>query len=155
MITQLKLDKDFFFNEADAKGILLSREWAQIHIFCVKKILRKKERRSDCLLRIRRRVSKLPQPSVLLANVQSLENKMDDLRSRLSNQWDIKNCNVLCFTLSWLNDDTDNIGTTKTLPRAGRLAKLSNQGKRALVREVTKITLVTLTELQNSAVEMG
>ena len=29
-------------------------------------------------------------------------------------------------------------GNTKTLPRAGRTAKLSNQGRRALVREVTK-----------------
>jgi hypothetical protein len=29
-------------------------------------------------------------------------------------------------------------GTIKTLPRAGRPAKLSNRGRRALVREVTK-----------------
>ena len=29
-------------------------------------------------------------------------------------------------------------GTTKTLPRGGRPAKLSNRGRRALVREVTK-----------------
>jgi hypothetical protein len=34
-------------------------------------------------------------------------------------------------------------GTNKTLPRAGRLAKLSNRGKRALVREVTKNLRVT------------
>ena len=33
-------------------------------------------------------------------------------------------------------------GTTKTLPRAGHLAKLSNRGRKALFREV-----VTLTEL--------
>uniref|UniRef100_A0AAZ3QVG0 Sleeping Beauty transposase HTH domain-containing protein n=1 Tax=Oncorhynchus tshawytscha TaxID=74940 RepID=A0AAZ3QVG0_ONCTS len=38
-------------------------------------------------------------------------------------------------------------GTTKTLPRAGRPAKLSNRGRRALVREVTKNAMVTLTEL--------
>jgi hypothetical protein len=42
-------------------------------------------------------------------------------------------------------------GTTKTLPRAGQLAKLSNRGRRALVREVTK----NLTELQSSSMEMG
>jgi hypothetical protein len=46
-------------------------------------------------------------------------------------------------------------GTTETLPRAGRLAKLSNRGRRALVREVTKNPMVTLTELQSSSVEMG
>ena len=44
-------------------------------------------------------------------------------------------------------------GTTKTLPRAGRLAKLSNRGRSALVREVPKKPMVTLTELQNSSVE--
>ena len=37
--------------------------------------------------------------------------------------------------------------TTKTLPRAGHLAKLSNRGRRALVKEVTKNLMVTLTEL--------
>ena len=44
---------------------------------------------------------------------------------------------------------------TKTLPRAGRPAKLSNRGRRALVREVTKNPMVTLAELQSSSVEMG
>ena len=38
-------------------------------------------------------------------------------------------------------------GTTKTLPRAGRPTKLSNRGRRALIREVTKNPMVTLTEL--------
>ena len=46
-------------------------------------------------------------------------------------------------------------GTTKTIPRDGHLAKLSNQGRRVLVREVTKNPMVTLTELQSSSVEMG
>ena len=47
------------------------------------------------------------------------------------------------------------LGTIKTLPRAGRPAKLSNRGRRAFVREVTKNMMVTLTELQSSSVEMG
>uniref|UniRef100_A0AAZ3SAF5 Sleeping Beauty transposase HTH domain-containing protein n=1 Tax=Oncorhynchus tshawytscha TaxID=74940 RepID=A0AAZ3SAF5_ONCTS len=38
-------------------------------------------------------------------------------------------------------------GTTKTLPRDGSTAKLSNRGRRALVGEVTKNPMVTLTEL--------
>uniref|UniRef100_A0AAZ3NPC4 Sleeping Beauty transposase HTH domain-containing protein n=1 Tax=Oncorhynchus tshawytscha TaxID=74940 RepID=A0AAZ3NPC4_ONCTS len=45
--------------------------------------------------------------------------------------------------------------TTKTLPRAGCLAKLSNLGRRALIRKVNKNPMVTLTELQSSSVEMG
>jgi hypothetical protein len=34
-------------------------------------------------------------------------------------------------------------------------AKLSNQGRRAMIREVTKNPMVTVTELQSSSVEMG
>jgi transposase len=36
--------------------------------------------------------------------------------------------------------------TTNTLPRAGCPAKLSNQGRSALVRDVTKDSMLTLTE---------
>jgi transposase len=46
-------------------------------------------------------------------------------------------------------------GTIKTLPRVGRPAKLRNRGRKALVSEVTKNPMVTLTELQSSSVEMG
>jgi transposase len=46
-------------------------------------------------------------------------------------------------------------GTTMTLPRAGHPAKLSNRGRRALVRELNKNPMVTLTELQSSSVEIG
>jgi hypothetical protein len=42
-----------------------------------------------------------------------------------------------------------------TLPRAGHPAKLSNRGRRALVRELNKNPMVTLTELQSSSVEIG
>src|SRR2546425_162899 len=46
-------------------------------------------------------------------------------------------------------------GTTKTLHGAGHPTKLSNWGRRALVREVTKNLMFTLTELKSSSVEMG
>jgi hypothetical protein len=39
------------------------------------------------------------------------------------------------------------LGTSKTIPRAGHTSKLSNRGRRALVREVTKNPMFTLTEL--------
>ena len=54
-------------------------------------------------------MTNLPLPSVLLANVQSLENKWDALKEHTSYQRDIKNCNILCFTESWLNADIKNI----------------------------------------------
>jgi hypothetical protein len=54
---------------------------------------------------------------------------------------------VASITLKWKK-----LGTTQTLPKAGRPA---NRGRRALFREVTKNPMVTLTDLQSSSVEMG
>ncbi|KAG2456615.1 TCB1 transposase, partial [Polypterus senegalus] len=48
-----------------------------------------------------------------------------------------------------------NFETTRTLPTAGWPSKLSDRGRRALVREVTKNPMVTLSELQRSSVERG
>ncbi|KAG2460189.1 TCB1 transposase, partial [Polypterus senegalus] len=45
--------------------------------------------------------------------------------------------------------------TIRTTPRAGQPSKLSDRGRRALVREVTKNPMVTLSELQRSSVERG
>ena len=49
---------------------------------------------------------------------------------------------VASIILKW-----NKIVTTKTVPTAGRPAKMNNWGRRALVREVTKNLMVTLTEL--------
>jgi hypothetical protein len=57
---------------------------------------------------------------------------------------------VASIILKWKNFET-----TKTLPRAGRPAKRSNRGRRALIMEVTKNPMVTLTEFQSTSVEMG
>ncbi len=60
--------------------------------------------------RLRKRAHSPPLPSILLANVQSLENKMDDLRARISFQRDIRDCNIICLTETWLTPsvpDTD------------------------------------------------
>ncbi|KAL1255556.1 hypothetical protein QQF64_013617, partial [Cirrhinus molitorella] len=46
-------------------------------------------------------------------------------------------------------------GMTRTLPRAGCLAKLSYRGRRALVREVKKNPKITMAELQRCSWEMG
>ncbi len=52
--------------------------------------------------RLRNRAHSPPLPSILLANVQSLENKMDNLRARISFQRDIRYCNIICLTETWL-----------------------------------------------------
>ncbi|KAL1277323.1 hypothetical protein QQF64_023996 [Cirrhinus molitorella] len=53
--------------------------------------------------RLRARAHRAPLPSILLVNVQSLGNKLDDLRARVKFQRDIRDCNLLCFTETWLN----------------------------------------------------
>lgn len=42
-------------------------------------------------------------PNILLANVPSLENKLDSLRARVKFQRDIWDCKLHCFTEKWLN----------------------------------------------------
>ena len=49
------------------------------------------------LKRLRRRVDKSLLPTVLLANVQSPENKLDERCLRLSYQAFLNNCNILCY----------------------------------------------------------
>ncbi|XP_062394808.1 ribonuclease inhibitor-like isoform X2 [Sardina pilchardus] len=46
-----------------------------------------------------------PIPTLFLANVRSLDNKMDLLRLRLSVSTEMKHCAVLCLTETWLNNN--------------------------------------------------
>ncbi len=69
-------------------------------------------RRAGIRDRLRKRAYSPPLPSILLANVQSLENKMDDLRARISFQWDIRDCNILCLTETWLTPSVPDTAAT-------------------------------------------
>ena len=103
------MDLEFFFNWSNGKDILQNPEQALIPIIRWGRKMGFSGKRSGCLVRIRQRVANLPLPSVLLANVQSLGKKWDELKAHISYQRDIKNCNTLYFTESWLNDDIKNI----------------------------------------------
>ncbi len=70
-------------------------------------------RRAGIRNRLRKRAHSPPLPSILLGNVQSLENKMDDLRARISFQQDIRDCNILCLTETWL---TPTVPDTAVMP---------------------------------------
>ena len=50
-------------------------------------------RQSGLLVRLRSRAHHTPLPSILLANVQSLYNKGDEIRARVAFQKDIRDCN--------------------------------------------------------------
>jgi hypothetical protein len=58
------------------------------------------------LVRLRRRAHCSPLPSIILANVQSLDNKVDKIRARVAFQRDVRDCNILCFTETWLTRNT-------------------------------------------------
>ncbi len=75
---------------------------------------RKKHRgkRAGIRNRLRKRAHSPPLSSILLANVQSLENKMDDLRARISFQRDIRDCNILCLTETWLTPTVPDTAVT-------------------------------------------
>ena len=86
-----------------------------------------------CLGRIRqRRVGNFK--SILLDNIQSLDNKLDEVRSQICYLRDIKNCNILCFTESWVNDDMDNIQLAGLTQH--RLDRTAHSGKMRGVRSV-------------------
>lgn len=67
-----------------------------------RRIKKHRGKRAGTRNRLRKRPYSPPLPSILLANVQSLENKMDDLRARISFQRDIRDCNIFCLSETWL-----------------------------------------------------
>ena len=56
-----------------------------------------------------------------------------EVYQKMSAALKVRKNTVASIILKW-----NKFGSTKTLPRAGRLVKLINRGKRDLVREVTK-----------------
>ncbi|KAK3546757.1 hypothetical protein QTP70_035027 [Hemibagrus guttatus] len=68
---------------------------------CFKK--RKRGKRAGALVKLRQRGFRTVLPSIHLANLRSLPNKMDELLLSRTNK-DFSNSAALCFTESWLND---------------------------------------------------
>ena len=69
---------------------------------------RKRGRKGGVRARTKRRGNKLHFPSIFLGNVQSLNNKVDELCARTKFISDYRNASVLCFTETWLKPDTPN-----------------------------------------------
>ena len=99
-------DQEYDFPEADPVFCPPPRTMDRIPASEPKQRRRKRGRRSGLLVRLRRRAHRAPLPSILLANVQSLDNKVDKIRARVAFQRDIRDCNILCFTETWLTRDT-------------------------------------------------
>jgi hypothetical protein len=71
-----------------------------------KKRCRRRGRLSGLLVRLRRRAYRTMLQSILLTNVQSLNNKIDEIRARVAFKREIRDCNILCYTETWLSWDT-------------------------------------------------
>ncbi len=64
---------------------------------------RKRGKRAGVLVRLKRRAFRPPLPTILLANVQSLDNKLCELRARISYQRETRDCCVICLTETWMS----------------------------------------------------
>ncbi|XP_072359770.1 uncharacterized protein [Scyliorhinus torazame] len=63
---------------------------------------RKRGKRGGLQVRLKQHGFKSPLPSIFLANIQDIESKMDELKTRLTSQREVRDCCVLCFTETWL-----------------------------------------------------
>ncbi len=92
--------------------ILRSTELNKDHLKNRRRRKKHSGKRAGIRKRLRERAHSPPLPSILLANVQSLENKMDDLRARISFQRDIRDCIILCLTETWLTPTVPDTAAT-------------------------------------------
>ena len=106
MSTHHQYDQEYVFRDADPVFCLTNRTTEWIPCSDPKQRRRKRGKRSGLLVRLRRWAHRAPLPSILLTNVQSLDNKVDEIRARVAFQRDIRDCNVLCLTETWLTGET-------------------------------------------------
>ncbi len=90
----------------------MERNNGHLNIHPRRPIKKRHGKRTGIRNRLRKRAHSPPLPSILLANVQSLENKMDDLRARISFQRDIRDCNILCLSETWLTTSVPDTAVT-------------------------------------------
>lgn len=72
VIINLNLDEEFYLNDSAVQDILFTQDQALVP--ATQKM--KRHRHWGTLMKLRQWVNKLPLPSVLLENVQTLENKL-------------------------------------------------------------------------------
>ncbi len=64
---------------------------------------RKRGKRAGVLVRLRRRPLRPTLPTILLANVRSLDNNFCELRARISYQLETRDCCIICLTETWMS----------------------------------------------------
>lgn len=66
---------------------------------------RRRGKRAGLHARLKAQATRPPLPSLLLANVRSLQNKMDEICTSVSIQREYRDCCALIFTETWLHED--------------------------------------------------
>ncbi len=97
---------------------------------------RKIGKRAGVLVRLRRRAFQPPLPTILLANVQSLDNKLCELRARISYQRETRDCSVICLTETWMSamvPDSAIELTGFSVHRSDRTKELTGKSRGAVV----------------------
>ena len=73
---------------------------------------RKRGKKGGIRQRLKRRGSRPPLPLIVLANVRSIRNKMDEISAHVRYDSIFRGCSIMCFTETWLDaDDNDNFIT--------------------------------------------
>ena len=66
----------------------------------------RRERKAGFRARLKRRAKHPSLPGIILADVRTRDNKVEELRMQLTSQRDIKECCVFVFKLTWLTETT-------------------------------------------------
>ena len=82
-------------------------------------------------------------------------NLVEKYRSGLGYEKISETLNIPRSTIKCIIKILKEYGTTTNLPREGRPPKLTDQARRALIRELTNRPKITLKELESSTVEIG
>ena len=65
--------------------------------------LRRRGKRGGIRQRVRKRGHRPPLPTITLANVRSIRNKLDELQANLRYDHEYRNCSIICLTETCLN----------------------------------------------------
>ncbi|KAL0149199.1 hypothetical protein M9458_055433 [Cirrhinus mrigala] len=68
----------------------------------------KRGKRGSASTRLKANPTRPALPSVLLANVRSLDNKLDYIKLQRANQWEMRDCCVFIFIETWLQENIAN-----------------------------------------------
>lgn len=79
--------------------------WRRTHRGCRGGVRRRGKRKGSRQQRLMRRRFKPCLPSLIMGNVRSMANKMNELTGLARSQREFRECSLMCFTETWLNSD--------------------------------------------------